>query len=55
MWLPDDGFLCEPKHVEAAFIILTLVKHWMWLPDDGFLCESKHVEAAFIILTILII
>ena len=25
IWLPDDGFLCEPKHVGAAFIILTIL------------------------------
>jgi len=25
MWLPDDGFGCEPKRVGAAFIILTIL------------------------------
>jgi hypothetical protein len=25
IWRPDDGFLCEPKYVEAGFIILTLL------------------------------
>ena len=25
MWLPDYGFLCEMKHVRAAFIILTIL------------------------------
>ena len=38
--------LCEPKHVGAAFIILTSSLMMV-------LCEPKHVGAAFIILTIL--